>query len=124
MSMWLSNGEEYFNCSNRTWGHLIDVAQRYGWEPAGTHPPEFEVWHGGIHELGVVEVMALQVQKAVRWDKSNYYTNDHQEVTAEDAANLADALEAAMQRGEALEGDEPFLRDLVDLCRAGAFYIA
>jgi hypothetical protein len=111
MSMWLSNGEEYFNCSNRTWGHLIDVAQRYGWEPAGTHPPD-------------VEVMALQVQKAVRWDKSNYYTNDHQEVTAEDAANLADALEAAMQRGEALEGDEPFLRDLVDLCRAGAFYIA
>ena len=56
------------------WGQLLRLTQSYGWIPAGTILDEPNIdWNGG------------------------YQTNDWQRVTANDAANLADALSRALR---------------------------
>jgi hypothetical protein len=73
-------GEMSFN--NGTWGHLLKLATMNGWEPAGTR------------------------KRSREWD-GNYWTNDGQRVTDDDARNLADALEEALPDvpdHDALEG--------------------
>ncbi|HWE35075.1 MAG TPA: hypothetical protein VG406_00775 [Isosphaeraceae bacterium] len=64
------------------WATILGLAQRYGWEPRGTLPPEgWEESEGEPNEP---------------WDGENYGTCDGQLVSAEDAAAIADALEAAL----------------------------
>jgi hypothetical protein len=75
------------------WGQVLGLAQQYGWEPAGTEmqPMELRNADGSVdHEL-TEHYMAL----AVDWD-GNYFTNDFQHVSDEDAATIADALERAL----------------------------
>jgi hypothetical protein len=73
-----SDGEG-FRFSHYGWESVLALAYDYGgWVPAGTQPPQFEgepPWEG--------------------WSKT-YCSNDRQVVTAEDARNLADALERAL----------------------------
>ena len=61
------------------WARLLALAERFGWEPAGTVPPQYvdgtpfyTDWHGG------------------------YTSNDAQLVTDDDARNLAAVLEAIL----------------------------
>lgn len=61
------------------WHKLLRIALRHGWEPAGTLLP-------------LVETVEFPEED---WD-GGYVSNDHQLVTAEDAAALADALERAL----------------------------
>src|SRR5439155_9949269 len=56
------------------WPKLLRLAQAYGWRPRGTTLPE---------------------DSDGSWDR-NYTSNDGQVVSSEDAAALADALEAAL----------------------------
>src|SRR5438034_397715 len=62
------------------WPKLLRLARAHGWTPRGATQPaeESRYFPGG------------------RWDGNNYTTNDGQIVSAEDAAALADALEAAL----------------------------
>ena len=53
------------------WWHLLNLAREHGWSPRGTEPPG---------------------DAAPGWD-GNYFHNEGQWVTADDAAALADALE-------------------------------
>src|SRR5262249_11435627 len=64
--------------NNFAWATVLELAQRYGWEPRGTLPPE------GWEEAAEAEEP---------WESDNYGTNDGQLVTAEDAAGIADALQ-------------------------------
>ena len=109
------------------WHKLLRIAKRYGWKPAGTVFAAAE-WGGG------------------------YTSNDSQTVTADDARQLADALERALAdipeedvlaRHRPPEGDmilapggpaiddmdwfwgpgKDALRQFIRFCRAGAFQI-
>ncbi len=62
------------------WWYLFDLACEHGWEPAGTKSPTFN--EGGAFF-------------DPNWE-GGYGSNDHQEVTKEDAENLANALETAL----------------------------
>ncbi len=79
MGMDLSGAGGEFRWNFFSWPRLLQIAEEYGWEPAGTtvdpHDEE-EMPHG-------------------RWS-GGYTSNDAQTVTAEDARNLADALERAL----------------------------
>jgi hypothetical protein len=77
VSIWGECGE--FNVPGSVWLTLLDVAQRYGWEAAGTSPPdpeyfEFDAWG---HDGG-------------------YYPPNGQQVAQKDAKHLAQALERVL----------------------------
>jgi hypothetical protein len=76
----LSGAGGYFGINNNAWRCLLELAYRYGgWKPLGTEPFD-----------------GLLAEDKQAWDPYNYVTNDYQTVTAEDARNLADALERAL----------------------------
>lgn len=63
---------DYFRFNIHGWGPVLSLARKYGWQPMGT-----------IHE------------SSKDWEGS-YFGNDCQVVVAEDAANIAIALQNAM----------------------------
>lgn len=76
----------HFNWTN--WRRVLELAYRYGWVPAGT-----ELDHFGK----VDEELAEQYRHPYEdWD-GTYFGNSFQWVTAEDAANIAQALERALE---------------------------
>ena len=79
MGMDLVNEFRDFHFSLYGWENVLALAEMYGWRPAGTLPPQPEA-------VG---------EPAGAWN-GNYFLNDGQTVTAEDAGNLADALERAL----------------------------
>lgn len=107
----------YFMMSSRTWQNVLSLARAYGWQPAGTEPPDslprLEPWSG------------------------EYAAHSGQRVTADDTQALAAALDtiaraipddgASPRDDPALAvfaGDsKPWLRNLIAFCCAGGFYI-
>jgi hypothetical protein len=63
------------------WEKILALGVMYGWRPMGTSAPDMGPEYRWEPE---------------DWDKWNYTTNDYQAVEAEDAANLADALEKSL----------------------------
>jgi len=111
-----SETEGWFRFEVSEWKHLLELAREHGWEPMGTRifgrGPDFprpEDWDGG------------------------YVSSDYQTVMAEDARNLADALERLIpdlpelpvgpqERFSGQEGRK-LVREFIDYCRAGEFVI-
>jgi hypothetical protein len=94
MGMDLSGSGGDFHHSIATWRMVLTLAKDHGWEPAGTEPPEFTFFR----EDGTVDEEETEAfrKRYEDWEAPNYYTNDFQWVTDEDAANIADALERAL----------------------------
>jgi hypothetical protein len=104
MGMDLSGAGGYFRFANYSWSKVLRLGVMFGWEPAGTEAnvdfvlcckygiPEAE--GGGF--TGTQEERDLFAEEVRReWD-GGYCSNDYQIITAEDARNLADALERAL----------------------------
>lgn len=122
-----------FYLGSDEWEKLLTLGMRYGWEPAGTLPSNL------VGEEG--ETGQSVCQTAEPWS-GTYSTHDLQEVSAEDAAALADALERALSNTPDLPlAPESFphdvddverlltygrarIRDFVAYCRAGFFLLA
>jgi hypothetical protein len=62
-----------------TWAMVLSLAKDYGWKPDGTVDPWWK-----------------DEPDAPDWD-GNYVTNDHQQVTSDDALNVANALRRAIE---------------------------
>lgn len=121
MSMYLSSGADQelnVHLSYGYWASILQLAHEFGWEPArtllydwcncedGESPELIESWEGD----------------------NEYFSSDHQIVTADDARAIAEALEAAVKAlpdklipsgvfAYALDA----LKAVVALCRAGEF---
>jgi hypothetical protein len=94
MGMDLSGKGGYFRFSNYGWRAALELAHEHGWEPAGTVPPKFTVY--ALDGVTVDEVRTrAERQSYANWS-GGYFTNDYQVVSDEDAANIADALERAL----------------------------
>jgi hypothetical protein len=121
------------------WRSVRGLAVQYGWQPAGTIVYELEPIPG--------DVSGRQLQASNRpiedWC-GTYDSNDYQTVTADDAANLANAIERALaelpseksesyqtpERADdvidfvaALAGWNDYLTKFVEFCRGGKFVI-
>lgn len=105
------------------WLLILEVAEKHGWKPLGTLAPMF-----------LDEDDNLVSCELDDWD-GNYWTNDYQIVTEEDARGIANALELARSMltarvlgvgGFSSEDDD--LRRLwggyIPFCRAGEFSIS
>jgi hypothetical protein len=83
-----------FRFSHRGWGTVLELAWEHGWEPAGTKPPEWTVYAPDGVTVDEVATRAER-QRYANWD-GIYVANNHQVVSDEDAANIVDALERAL----------------------------
>jgi hypothetical protein len=96
------------------WRKVLSLAKRYGWQPMGTEPPQWD-----RDGAGEDRVAAENAETLASWD-GDYYCNNFQTVNARDARNLADALERALP--EFPEARQTLQR-FIAYCRAGAFRI-
>lgn len=80
-----SNDEIIFEINNRGWRRIFRLALMFGWEP-----------HGTQYNTSSLEIMD--------WDQNNYFTNDGQVVTQDDAIELANAIDQAITK---LEEEDP-----------------
>ncbi len=136
MGMDLSGPTGDFGWDYFSWHKLLRVAERFGWQPAGTVLSPEELGH----------------MPDGQWD-GGYTSNDNQIVTAADAERLAAALERALpdipdadvlapvrteRGGVVIAPDGPnvddldwfcgteskdYIRAFIGYCRAGAFSI-
>ncbi len=102
MSVDLFGKQGHMPFNNLGWSKMLELAERHGWQPKGTQPPDMEgtqiVTNGSSDD---------------DWD-GNYYTNDWQGVSPEDAANIAAALERALEDipdHDAMEDKIRFIKD-------------
>ena len=94
MGMDLSGKGGYFRFSNYGWRAALELAHEHGWEPAGTELPDITVYApDGV----TVDEVATRAERKLyaTWDRG-YFWNENQVVSDEDAANIADALERAL----------------------------
>jgi hypothetical protein len=94
MGMDLSGKGGYFRFSNYAWHAALKLAREHGWEPAGTEPPEVTA-HAPDGTTVDEEAAWVERQAYGNWD-GDYFYNDGRLVTDEDARNIADALERAL----------------------------
>jgi hypothetical protein len=95
MGMNLSGKGGYFRFSNNAWHAALQLAREHGWEPAGTEVPEVTA-HAPDGTTVDEEATRMERQTYGDWD-GDYFYNDGQIVTDEDARNIADALERALE---------------------------
>ena len=80
-----------------SWSQLLQLASEYGWQPAGTQENESllrsRLEAGGVPEDEIDRKAALAM---LEWD-GDYWCNNYQIVTHEDAQNLAEALVRALE---------------------------
>ena len=152
MGMDLHGRGSYHHFNMTSWRYVLGLAHSYGWQPAGTEPPSMTVYYvdGTVDE----RLTAQYAELAEDWNRYDYFTNSFQQVTDEDAANLADALERALtdvpeertvamraasqppHRGVPLDvvehltpldwfsGERERLEEFISYCRAGGFRIS
>jgi hypothetical protein len=76
MSINLHNGKDTFRVSRKGWVKLLELGQMYGWQPAGTEPPQWDD----------------PDMQAAYADQHGFYTS----VNGADAQSLAAALQWAL----------------------------
>lgn len=130
----LSGAGGEFRASGGSLGHLLELAEAFGWEPAGTCPPWDYEKREPIFD---------------KWD-GNYFCNDWQKVTTVDAANVAQAIRRALdvqvelsimgededvlkaRKGNAIrwlnlrkdrKSQLEWVRNFAEFCEAGEFYV-
>jgi hypothetical protein len=91
----LSGKGGYFRWGMGAWSEVLELARLFGWVPLGTKPnlDMYAICLGDDDDSE--ERRRLIDQYAAEWEGSYCY-NEHQLVTAEDARNLGDALDRAL----------------------------
>jgi hypothetical protein len=80
------------------WSYCLSVAHAFGWEPEGTKPPRWIVYHPeATHPKRTIdEEETARMNDALQgWDGS-YFCNEHQSLTKSDAVALSAALDRAI----------------------------
>lgn len=131
MGMSLSGKGGYFSWTHIEWANILGIAYENGWKPMGTRG--FNLYSGS----------SIPDEE---WS-GTYFSNDHQRVTAEDASNIADALESFLRtlspdesqddlysfNSLVVEGNPKIffgeylktkIEKFIDFCRAGCFRVS
>jgi hypothetical protein len=85
-----------FSVNNFAWGHLLDLATRYGWQPAGLLPPEPDPDDDPEDDEAADAADPEEDFEPGEPTLDDYFWNDGFRVTDEDARALADALERSL----------------------------
>ena len=125
-----NNPDCFIRMNNWTWFGLVELAEKYGWNPRGTVAPDR------------LELAGSYPERGNPW-QAEYWGNQTRLVLIEDALNLADALERAFIKYEPvrLPSLHPFhlagenggaqnqppaigvIQIMIRFCQSGAFLI-
>lgn len=97
MGMDLHGASGYERFSYTSWCEILGLAYEYGWKPQGTEAGQ---WYDENGKL--IKQLSPDPDE---WD-GDYFSNNFQLVTEEDAANIADALERALDDIPDFDTDE------------------
>jgi hypothetical protein len=89
MALDICTPESAMQLSNLEWAMLRTFAEANGWTPQGTRAPDPSIWPKKFIKQGP--------KAGQRWDASDYTAAEFQEVSSEDASNMADALRAGIE---------------------------
>lgn len=107
--------DAYFSSNNGFWSTILDLAQKYDWNPDGT-------LNGmRVEEIGWDKTLDENIRNT-----NGYYTGSIIEiVTKSDANKLADALEKALLEGKGNTNtiSKTRINEVIEFCRHGAFEI-
>ena len=122
MGMDLSGKGGYFRFNNANWTDVLTLAYDYGWKPADTEP-------GRWIDAETGELCAQMSPEPETWNSMDYFSNGFQWVSDQDAGNIADALERALEEDETsdeglAQSSMDYLSEFITFCRAGCFFIA
>jgi|SRR5215204_2593331 len=97
MGMDLSGAGGYERFSYPSWRKILELAYEYGWKPQGTEPGQRYDENG--------ELIKQLSPDPDEWN-GGYFSSDYQWATDEDAANIADALQQALDDIPDFDTDE------------------
>ena len=86
-----------------SWWCMQDLAKRHGWKPQGTvlnTDIQYQLRGGNLDDPEINQELWREAENDVKSWPGSYATNDFQWVTEEDARNMADALEKAVEELE------------------------
>jgi len=104
----------HFDMNWSNWRYCLKTAYRYGWRPLGTvaaDPALLREVYGPVRE-------GCQEPDYSEWD-GDYFSNESQIVTDDDARAIAEALRNAIAAGE----ENQLLIDFADFAQKGEFRI-
>jgi hypothetical protein len=87
VSLWGTCGE--FSLPGSLWVALLNLAQLYGWMPAGTAPP-------GPSAVELASILDLPLESGCLGRDGSYYPSHCQVMTRDDAQSFARGLERAL----------------------------
>ena len=90
----LSEDDKYFRWNIWGWSPILMLAARYGWEPEGTIIPRLSEEEAKKHNVSD-EDRDRHNEECDDWE-GDYFGNNGQLVTEEDALNMAKALEDSL----------------------------
>jgi hypothetical protein len=102
-----NNKGGYFSLNVWAWPTVVELAQMYGWNPAGTEPPAGPPEGVEVVRIDLADAQVIgnikhphthptdEYRQSKSW-AGGYFSNDWQYVTEADALALAAALERAM----------------------------
>jgi hypothetical protein len=88
MALDICSPEDSMPLSNFEWAMLRTFAEANGWTPQGTRAPDPSIWPK--------KFIKQAPKPGQRWD-GDYTAAEFQEVSSEDASNMADALRAGIE---------------------------
>lgn len=103
-------GNGRFSVNNRGWETLLDLAERFGWRPAGTIEMDYEEGQWSHPD-----------ESTVSGPRMGYFSNDSQLVTDTDAAALSAALRKALEHPIEPAESRSFVEEFAAYCAKGGF---
>ena len=136
MGMDLINRQGTTHFTVYVWGKILALARMYGWKPTGTQAPkdwaeeeEGRVWDGGYVWNGGQIVIADDAEELADAleraldDIPGFYAAWHKADISEDGGPLI-PVEENLSPLEALSGEnKPVVKEFIAFCRQGAFEI-
>lgn len=143
MGVDLSSRDRHMHLGGLCWDLMLYLTEKHGWKPQGTvmDLETLSWWGEDLEEDETPEELEERKKKYVEdWD-GDYSCNAGQRVTEEDACNMADALEKALENDDIfvdceqcivgkltktpfmIDHRKAFIKDFIDFCRLGSFQI-
>jgi hypothetical protein len=135
MGVDLSGRGRGFGANWSAWEELFTLGRKYGWKPKGTHASRFFELMNTMplprdrisREISIVDggpAIAEALKTYSREGRTaDYFSNNGQVVTREDAAAWADALDKALADEALSNSRRSFTEDFIQYCRHGEFLI-
>ena len=91
---------EKWSCSNTLWGYILESAEKGGWKPEGTSKLDEQT-----------------ESEDANWDRTDYSTQEGQQVSDDDSKNMAEALDNYLKSNNSVDIEERIVKSFLEWVR-------